>query len=96
MAKHFMNKQRGEHMEGHESTDDGGEKEKPSIHIHSHAKGHTVQIDGQPDTHEFEPGDIEGISSHIKQHLGGGEHENEDDNESADVMDDIGGYGHGV
>lgn len=47
----------------------------PQIHIHSHAKGHTVHVmhsDGRHEKHEHESGDTEGIKSHIDTQLGGG------------------------
>lgn len=78
---HFMNKQHGKHM-GHDEAAPAAEhgehhaagaEHKPSIHIHSHAKGHTVHImhkDGAHEKHEHEHGDTEGIKAHIDEHLG--------------------------
>lgn len=69
-----MNKQREQHMEGGAQNQGQGAKH-PNIHIHSHAKGHTVHImhhDGAHEKHEHEHGDAEGIASHIHQHIGGG------------------------
>lgn len=71
-----MNKQREEHMnEGEGHHDDRHSEHMPSIHIHSHAKGHTVHImhpSGEHEKHEHEHGDVEGIMGHIHEHLGTG------------------------
>jgi hypothetical protein len=79
MPRHFMNKQHEAHMQGKSEDKDGASKESgsneaPSIHVHSHAKGHTVHIlhpDGQHEQHEHEPGDADGIAQHIHEHIGG-------------------------
>ena len=52
----------------------------PHIFVHSHTAGHTVHIhhhNGQHEKHEHAKGDVEGIKSHIDQHLGGGEESQE-------------------
>jgi hypothetical protein len=77
---HFMNKQHGAHMTGkpvgEESGDvheESGQHHAPQIHIHSHAKGHTVHImhhDGRHEKHEHEHGDSEGMAEHLHTHLG--------------------------
>ena len=65
---------------------------KPSIHIHSHAKGHTVHIfhkDGGHEKHEHPHGDASGIAQHIHDHLGGGqgapEFESSSEGDSANI-----------
>jgi hypothetical protein len=77
--RHFMNKQHGAHMQGNkgEPSKDVGEKDgqhhAPSIHIHSHSKGHTVHVmhhSGEHTKHEHGHGDVEGIKAHIDKHLG--------------------------
>lgn len=85
--RHYMNPQHGAHFGagsiGHEGRDkqsagdvkdESGQHKAPSIHIHSHSKGHTVHImhhNGQHEQHEHSHGDAEGIAGHIHQHLGG-------------------------
>ncbi len=72
-----MNPARGKHLaataEGHSEVVAG--HSSPSIHIHSHDKGHTVHIlhkDGTHEAHEHEHGDADGIAEHIHEHLGKG------------------------
>ena len=103
--KHFMNPQHGAHMGGKPAPSAAGDVDEasgqhhmPSIHIHSHAKGHTVHImhpSGAHEKHEHEHGDAEGIASHIHEHLGGGEGQDHgfssDENEENET-----GYGPGV
>lgn len=79
---HFMNPQRGKHMDGsshepppvdNEEDGQGQDSEKPQIHIHSHAKGHTVHVmhkDGRHEKSEHAHGDTEGVKQHIDKHLG--------------------------
>lgn len=76
-----MNPQRGKHMEmgaggGEDEHDEHEESnEDPQIHIHSHAKGHTVHImhkSGKHEQHEHSKGDTEGIAEHIHKNLGAG------------------------
>jgi hypothetical protein len=77
--RHFMNPAHGRHITGSNEEGEGkrGKKkpgEHPSIHIHSHSKGHTVHIlhpSGAHEEHEFSRGDSEGISNLIHHHLGG-------------------------
>ena len=48
----------------------------PHIVIHSHAGGHTVHIlhhSGQHEMHEHPRGDVEGLASHVHDHLGTGQ-----------------------
>jgi len=55
-------------------TEDTGQHHAPSIHIHSHAAGHTVHIMHKDGTHtktEHSHGDAEGIAAHIHKHIGG-------------------------
>jgi len=83
-----MNPQHGKHMTEGEHGDEKdakdakdvhkqtGQHHAPSIHIHSHAKGHTVHImhqDGGHEKHEHAHGDADGIAQHVHDHLGGGE-----------------------
>jgi hypothetical protein len=78
--RHFMNPSVGRHLgqqqepEPNEHADgEEGSEHKPSIHIHSHSKGHTVHImhkDGTHEKHEHGPGDAEGIAQHIHEQLG--------------------------
>jgi hypothetical protein len=47
----------------------------PQIHIHTHAKGHTVHImhpNGHHEKHEHAHGDVDGMHAHLEEHLGGG------------------------
>lgn len=72
---HFMNPQRGKHMEGGEHEEHGGHAKHPHFAIHSHAHGHVVHIthpDGHHEHHEHALGDAEGIAAHIHQHIGSG------------------------
>lgn len=65
----------GDHNQPDKGTEPSGAHGMPSIHIHTHAKGHTVHImhhNGQHTKHEHAHGDAEGIAAHIHQHLGGG------------------------
>ena len=104
MAFH-MNKQRGAHMDGkqfgEEASDvkqESGQHHPPHIHIHSHAKGHTVHImhdDGAHEKHEHAHGDSDGIAEHIHQHLGGAEGQDHGYS-SGNEMEDEHGYGPGV
>lgn len=88
-GRFFMNKKVGEHMGASHEEMHGGEKapaaaahsehheeggNHPQIHIHSHAKGHTVHVmhsDGRHEKHDHESGDAEGLKSHIDEHIGG-------------------------
>lgn len=73
----YMNPQHGRHMRGEEAQDvekKSGQHKAPHIHIHSHAKGHTVHImhpDGAHEKHEHGHGDVEGIAAHVHEHIGG-------------------------
>jgi hypothetical protein len=98
-----MNKQRERHMFGAKEGEAGNEKDAgdvkkktgqhhaPHIHIHSHAKGHTVHVmhhDGAHEKHEHAHGDVEGMKAHLDKHFGaGGEHNDEGDQfESGDLL----------
>lgn len=108
---HFMNKQREAHMSGkapggHADEAEGGHEghasaaHLPSIHIHSHAKGHTVHIlhkDGRHEKHEHEAGDASGMAEHLQNHLAAGGGEGQDHGFSSDEgMEDEMGSGPGV
>lgn len=70
--RHYMNPQRAKHMSGEDGKEKKGGKKHPSIHIHSHAKGHTVHImhpDGRHEMHEHGHGDTEGMKQHLDTHL---------------------------
>lgn len=107
MSRHFMNPQHGKHMgeeEDGRSEDKGSEKEKdggarhPSIHVHSHSKGHTVHImhpDGGHEKHEHSHGDAEGIAAHVHKHIGGKEGQDHGFSSGED-MEDEHGFGPGV
>jgi len=96
----------GRHLSGGEEEkkpEPKGKKEhgghdRPQIHIHSHAKGHTVHIlhqDGRHEKHEHGHGDSEGIAQHIHEQLGGSE--GQDHGYSAgDEMENESGFGPGV
>jgi hypothetical protein len=52
-----------------------GHGSMPHMHIHTHAKGHTVHImhpNGKHEKHEHEHGDAEGIAAHVHEHFVGG------------------------
>jgi hypothetical protein len=84
---HFMNPARQKHMESRSSekparseahkgsgAEHASASHHPSIHIHSHDKGHTVHImhpSGEHEKHEHEAGDAEGIKAHVDEHIGG-------------------------
>jgi len=80
-----MNKQRqafseqgpgGKGTDSDDVTKETGQHHAPSIHIHSHSKGHTVHVlhsNGHHEKSEHAHGDTEGIKAHIDQHLGGAE-----------------------
>ncbi len=79
-SRHYMNPQMGKHMQGQDADEaedvesESGQHKAPSIHIHSHSKGHTVHVmhhDGAHTKHEHGHGDVEGIAAHIHKHLGG-------------------------
>lgn len=92
--RHFMNKQHGQHMAGGEDgKEKGGKSKHPSIHIHSHAKGHTVHImhpDGAHEKHEHGKGDADGIAEHIHNHLGSGGQDHGVGDGAGDLMGDLG------
>lgn len=100
---HFMNPAHGRHMSGQPAKAAGdveessGQHHPPHIHIHSHAKGHTVHVmhhDGTHTKHEHAHGDTDGIAQHIHDHLGG---EGQDHGfSSGPEMEDETGYGPGV
>lgn len=85
----FMNPAHGAHMmagrkamsetdSAHGGTEKGGKKgsKMPQMHIHTHAKGHTVHImhpDGKHEKHEHAHGDAEGMAAHLHEHFGSGE-----------------------
>lgn len=78
--KFYMNKQHGAHLSGGKASldehEDGTTEHKPHIHVHSHAKGHTVHVmhhDGRHEKFEHAHGDADGIAEHIHRHLGGAE-----------------------
>lgn len=107
-----MNPQRAKHMgqehSGHEApkeppaeheTHGGAEHHAPSIHIHSHAKGHTVHImhpSGAHEQHEHASGDAEGIASHIHEHIGGEPGQDHGGSSGNDMEDEYGLGGSGV
>jgi hypothetical protein len=71
---HFMNPQRGRHMQGGKSEEHGEHGGKPHMFIHSHSTGHTVHVfhnDGSHEAHEHPHGDTEGMAEHIHNELGG-------------------------
>jgi hypothetical protein len=103
---HFMNKQREAHMTGKpqgEASGDvseaSGQHHPPQIHIHSHAKGHTVHImhhSGQHEKHEHAHGDSDGIAQHIHTHLGGPEGQDHGVGDGEEMENEQGYGGPGV
>lgn len=76
-----MNKQREAHMNGKpgmaegagDIKDESGQHHPPHIHIHH--DGHKTHVhimhhNAPPEHHEHDPGDTEGISSHVHEHYG--------------------------
>jgi len=95
--RHYMNPARGSHMRGEDEDKgrSGGKSKHPQIHIHSHAKGHTVHImhgDGRHEEHEHERGDTKGIKQHIDMHLGAG-NTGQDHGENDGAGDELAGLG---
>jgi hypothetical protein len=92
--RHFMNKQHERHMSGGDSHEEhGGSGKHPSIHVHSHAKGHTVHVmhhDGRHEKHEHEHGDAEGIAAHIHEHIGGEQGQDHGFSSGSDMEDEFG------
>ena len=79
-----------------------GQHHMPSIHIHSHAQGHTVHImhpDGKHEKFEHEAGDSDGMAEHLHNHLSLNAGNNEGQGHGVKdgmAMEDEEGYGPGV
>lgn len=56
----------------------GEESDLPDIHVASHKGGHTMSIihkGGNPaESHDFQKGDVHGITQKLEEHLGKGHH----------------------
>lgn len=82
---HFMNRQRARHMGAEPQADGHGEHEAgnhptsaPHVHFHpehdaegNHVKTHVhvLHHDGQHEHHEHDASDVEGLKSHLDNHL---------------------------
>lgn len=83
-----MNPQRDAHMRagmGESHEEEHGHK-KPHIHIH-HAGGkvhvHVMSDDQEPEVHEHDESDHDGIMAHVQEHYGSGEGADENQEEEA-------------